>query len=122
MRTPKPILDRRRSVRVYETLPFKIGHAGYEAQAETINVSAHGALCVVDKNIPLMTQLAVALTLPLSPKRGKTIKLKGVVVRRDKDVDSERYFLAIFFSEVKPEDQETLHRFIESRLSTSKKG
>ena len=124
MKTPKPILDRRRSVRVYESVPFKIGHAGYEAQAETVNISAHGALCIVDKNIPLMTQLAVAVTLPGagSSKRGKTLKLKGVVVRRDKDPDSERYFLAIFFSDIKAEDQEALHRFIEGRLSTSKQG
>lgn len=124
MKTPKPILERRRSVRVYESLPFKIGHAEYETQAETINISAHGALCVVDKNIPLMTQLAVALTLPGagSSKRAKTVRIKGVVVRREKDADSERYFLAIFFSEIKPQDQEILHRFIDSRLSASNRG
>ena len=125
MRTPKPILERRRSVRVHESLPFTIGHDGYETLAQTVNVSLHGALCLVDRNIPLMTQLAVALTLSAaksvkrSAGRTKTIHMKGVVVRREKDPGSNRYFLAIYFSQIKSEDQEALRRFIENRLSSN---
>ena len=119
MRTPKPILERRRSVRVHESLPFKIGSQDYETLATTVNISEHGALCLVDKNVPLMTQLAVALTLPAARgKKEKAIRMKGVVVRREKDPAANRYFLAIYFSEIKSEDQETLRRFIEGRLST----
>ena len=122
MKTPKSILERRRSIRVDEALPFKIGHADYEAQAKTVNISLHGALCLVDKSIPLMTQLAVALTLPAikGKGRGKALRLKGVVVRREKDPSSEQYFLAIYFSEIKSEDQDALRRFIEARLSQAK--
>lgn len=119
MKTPKSILERRRSVRVHESLPFKIGHTDYETQAETLNISEHGALCLVDKSVPLMTQLAVALTLPgVGGKRGKTIRLKGVVIRREKDLSSERYYIGIFFSDIKKEDHETLRRFITDRLSS----
>lgn len=123
MKTPKPILDRRRSIRVDESLPFKIGHAEYEVLATTINISQHGALCVVDKSVPVMTQLALALTLPegRSSKKGRTLRLKGVVVRREKDPLADRYFLAIYFSDIKQEDQETLRRFIEGRLSSAKR-
>jgi c-di-GMP-binding flagellar brake protein YcgR len=122
MKTPKPILDRRRSIRVDEALPFKIGHADYEVQATTVNISQHGALCVVDKSVPVMTQLAVALTLPEGrSKKGKTLRLKGVVVRREKDPSADRYLLAVYFSDIKPEDQETLCRFIEGRLSSAKR-
>jgi c-di-GMP-binding flagellar brake protein YcgR len=120
MRTPKPILDRRRSVRIHEELPFKIGHENYEVEARTLNISEHGALCLVEKNVPLMTQLAVALTLPpldKKKKRGKTLRIKAVVVRREKDVSSDKYFLAIYFSQISPEDRETLIRFIECRLT-----
>jgi c-di-GMP-binding flagellar brake protein YcgR len=121
MKTPKPILERRRSVRLHEALPFKIGHAGYETIAKTVNISPHGALCMVDKNIPLMTQLAVAVTLPVKgAKRGKTLRIKGVVVRREKDPALDRYFVAIYFSEIKSQDQDTLRRFIEGRLISSK--
>ena len=116
MKTPKPILERRRSVRLHEALPFRIGHADYEITAKTVNISAHGALCIVDKNIPLMTQLAVALTLPAKgAKHGKTLRIKGVVVRREKDPSFERYFLGIYFSAIKSKDQDTLSRFIEGR-------
>ena len=116
MKTPKPILERRRSLRVSEELPFKIGHDGFETLAKTINISQHGALCLIDKNIPLMTQLAVALTLPGSGVRGKTLRMKGVVVRREKDLPpSSRFFIAIYFSQIKSEDQAVLRRFVENR-------
>jgi c-di-GMP-binding flagellar brake protein YcgR len=118
MRTPKSILERRRSVRVDDSLPFKIGHADYEAEARTVNISLNGALCIVDKNIPVMTQLRVALSLPgAKGKRAKTIKIKGVVVRREPDPQTNDWLLAVYFSEIKPEDQDTLRRYIESRLS-----
>ena len=120
MKTPKPILDRRRSVRLDEELPFKIGHDKYEAEARTVNISEHGALCVVDKNIPLMAQLAVALTLPAQDKKaksGKILRIKAVVVRREKDPSSEKYLLALFFSQISPENRRALNRFIESRLT-----
>ncbi len=123
MKTPKPILERRRSVRLHESLPFKIGHADYETTAQTINVSVHGALCIIDKNIPVMTQLAVALTIPVKgSKRGKTLKIKGVVVRREKDPQRERYLIGIYFSDIKSQDQDTLRRFIEARLSSPNEG
>ena len=119
MKTPKSILERRRSIRIDEALPFKIGHAEFEIAAQTVNISLHGALCVVEKSLPLMTQLAVGLTLPtVGSKRGKTLHIKGVVVRRDKEAQSERYVTAIFFSDIKKEDQETLSRFITDRLAS----
>ena len=119
MKTPKSILERRRSVRIQEKLPFKIGSAEFEITAETVNISLHGALCVLEKSLPLMTQLAVGLTLPgAGNKRGKTLHIKGVVVRRDKDPQAERYVTAIFFSDIKKEDQETLSRFITERLAS----
>ena len=117
MKTPKPILERRRSVRVSEELPFRIGHGDYETVARTLNISQHGALCIVDRNIPLMTQLALALTLP--GKRSKTIRMKGVVVRREKDASLDRWFIAIYFSDIKSEDQKTLRQFIDSRSSSA---
>ena len=122
MKTPKPILERRRSIRLAEALPFRIGHKDYEAEVRTQNISEHGALCIIDRNIPLMTQLAVALTLPVEGKakakgKGKVLRMKGVVVRREKDPSSENYLLAIYFSEIKEPDRRALKRFIDSRLT-----
>ena len=119
MKTPKPVLDRRRSIRVAEKLPFRIGHRDYETEARTINISCQGALCIVDLDIPLMTQLQVALSLPPLRKgasHAKTIPIKGVVVRKDKDAAGRQFLIAIYFSEIRPSDREFLEKFIESRL------
>ncbi len=115
MKTPKPVLDRRRSIRIAEKLPFRIGHEGYETEAVTVNISVNGALCVVDREIPVMTQLKVALTLPMKPK-SKTVTAKGVIVRKEKDPAGGQFYVAIYFSDIKPTDRQTLSQFIESRL------
>ena len=118
MKIPKPVLDRRRSIRIAEKLPFKIGHGQYETEAETLNISGHGALYRVERDLPIMTQLKVALSLPSSRKgaRAKVISMKGVVVRKDKDALSQRYFIAVYFSDIQPADRQFLEKFIESRL------
>ena len=118
MRTPKPVMERRRSIRLAEKLPFKIGRQDYEAQAVTVNISAHGVLCLLDKEFPLMTQFKLALTLP-SGRPGaeaKTLSMKGVVVRKDKDGLSGQFVHAIYFSDIKPADRRFLEKYIESRL------
>ncbi len=115
MRAPKSVSERRQSARIAESLPFKIGHEGYEIAATTLNISAHGALCVVDRAIPAMTRLKVALTLSASAKE-KVIHATGVVVRNVPDPDSGKYFLAVYFSDMKPADQKILNQHIQRRL------
>ena len=120
MRTPKPVLDRRRSIRIAEKLPFKIGLQDYEVEALTVNISVNGALCLVEREIALMTQLKIALSLPpiskSSPQKSKILSMKGVVVRREKDAATNKYYIAIYFSDIKPNDRKYLSQFIESRL------
>ncbi len=119
MRTPKPIQDRRRSVRIVEFLPFKIGHQGYDIQATTTNVGYHGVMCAIDQDIRLMTQLSVALTLPPVKGNGpgKTITAKGVVVRKETNPDTGKCYIAVFFSDIKPKDEQLLKDFIDRRLA-----
>ena len=119
MKTPKNVLDRRRSLRVVEKLPFTIGHQNYEIEATTVNISVNGVLCVVKREIPLMTQLKVAITLPsgaTGSSKKKIILMKGVVVRKEKDSLKQQHLLAIYFSEIKPADKKFLKKFIESHL------
>ena len=69
-----------------------------------------------------MTQLKMALTLPPISKtssKKKTVLMKGVVVRKDKDPSTQKYFVAIYFSEIKPEDRQFLQKFIESRSASA---
>jgi len=118
VRTPKRILDRRRSVRIEENLPFRIGHEDYETEARTLNISSHGALCVVDRDIPLMTQLKIGLSIPSgTPPRQKehTIRLKGVVVRKEEDGVTGKFYIAVYFSNISPKDLKTLQDYVEHR-------
>ena len=115
MRTPKSISERRQSARIAQSLPFKIGHEGYEIAARTVNISAHGAMCVVDRAIPVMTQLRVALTLPVASKE-KVIHATGVVVRNEADPGSDKHFIALYFSQIKLVDQKVLNQHIAQRL------
>jgi hypothetical protein len=120
MDLPKRIQERRQSVRIQETLLFTIGHDGYDIEARTLNIGLHGVMCAVDREIPMMTQLKISLTLPKfgkSKSLEKTLRLKGVVVRRDRDPASGKFQIAIFFSDLKPEDTAVLKEFIEHRLS-----
>ena len=122
MNIPNRILERRRSARIAESFLFKIAHQGYDIQAVTVNVSSHGVMGIVETNIPVMSQIKVALQLPAKTQKGgakvKTIQVKGVVVRKDRDVRTGRYLVAIYFSEMKPADQKCLERFIDRYLKT----
>ena len=121
MGIPRNISERRRSVRIAEELPFTIGHQGYEIQATSVNISNNGVMCLVDRSIPVMTQLDIAFALPTPvnfSSKDQIIKVKGVVVRRDEDAVSDKFYIAVYFSNIKPKDQKILNEFIEYRLKT----
>ncbi len=119
MKIPKPILERRRSVRIPENIVFHIGHENHDAQALMVNLSTHGTLCLVERDIPMMTQLQIVLSLPGSSNasKEKSLRLRGVVVRKEIDAASGKYLIAIFFQSLKPTDKKALERFIHSRLN-----
>lgn len=112
MRIPKPILERRRSVRIDDALPFKVGLEGFEQEANTLNISSTGAMCLLDKEVPMMTKLRVAINL----ESKKILHVKGVVVRKEKDMATEKFQVAIFFSEISASDREALERYIAFKL------
>ncbi len=119
LKTPKRILERRASVRVVDSLSFKIGHEDYEVEATTINISSHGAMCIVSNNIPMMTQLKIGFTLALPggvKRRAKQIKAKGVVVRKETGEDLGRVLIGIYFTQIREADQKALDRYIKGRL------
>ncbi|MBI4432139.1 MAG: PilZ domain-containing protein [Candidatus Omnitrophica bacterium] len=114
---PQRILDRRRGIRLDESLPFQIGHKGYEIQGVSINISSSGIYCLVDKDISMMTKLDLCLFLPSMEKRkARKIRVRGVVVRKQKDPVTEKFYLAIYFSRIKPADQTFLDNYIQRRL------
>lgn len=120
MKTPKRILERRRSVRISESFVFRVGHEDFDTEALMVNLSNSGALCIIDRDIPMMTHLKVALSLPwttVSGSKERSVSLHGVVVRKEADAAAGKFLIAIFFSDVKPADKKTLEQFIHSRLN-----
>jgi c-di-GMP-binding flagellar brake protein YcgR len=115
MKIPKSILDRRRSIRIAEKLPFKLGHDGFEIEATSLNISYHGAMFVVDNDIKLMTQLSLGIMVPAGAKSHR-VMAKGVVVRKEPDARTGKFLIAVFFSDIKPKDEKILKDFIDSRI------
>ncbi len=69
-------------------------------------------MCELDVDIPLMTRIKISLKLPK-----KELRLKGVVVRRERNELTDKTLIAIFFSDVKPEDQTRLDSFIRDKIT-----
>ncbi len=116
MKVPKKILERRRSIRIEEALAFKIGHESYETEATTVNISSHGAMCLVERDIPIMTRLRIGLTIPggnSAMAKDKVVQAVGVVVRKERDAESGKFYIALYFSKVSPKDQKILDEFIQ---------
>ena len=90
--------------------------------SRSLEVRLQACTTVIEDMSSTATQLAVALTLPSSDDKGKktkkgtVLRIKAVVVRREKDPSSDKYLLALFFSQITDESRKTLTRFIKSRL------
>ena len=115
METPKRIRERRRALRLDCELPFRLGHEGYEAEVVSVNLSATGAYFRVSQDIPMMSKLNIGLALP---KQKSILHIKGVVVRKEIDKNSGDFFIAVYFSEIKPLGRSKLKKFIQSRAKS----
>ena len=104
-RSPHPAPERRISARLVDSYSFNIGYNGYDVTASVINISTSGLLCRTNQEIPVMSKINMALILPTSSvvSKPETLKIKGVVVRNEKD--ERGYRAAIFFIEIS-----SLHR------------
>lgn len=113
--------ERRRHNRIAERLPFKVMDNVSTIVTETINISASGAYCQVDRYIAPMSKVSLVLLVPLRLKNNKTVSrklnCKGVVVRAEKSKNSEGKFnIAVFFTQMKDADLRNINRYVESRL------
>ncbi len=96
-------------------MPFRLGHDGFEIEATSLNISYHGAMFLVDKDIKLMTQLSLGITVPDGSKSHRVLA-KGVVVRKESDTRTGKFLIAVFFSDIKPKDEKILKDFIDGRI------
>ncbi len=118
-----PPAERRRSPRVESCLSLHLTSADFDLAVETKNVSAGGAYCRVDRRLPFMAKLKVALLLPIQ-EGGKTvshrIRCEAIVVRSESqivDKGQERHYAALYFERMKPSDRLHLERYVRAVLA-----
>ena len=77
---------------------------------------------IVEADIPVMTQLDIGLQLPIKTLKGtvksKLLRIKGAVVRKERDARTGRFLIAIYFHKIKAGDQKWLEFFIGRYLKT----
>jgi len=116
MSQPESSSERRSTARIAASFPFTLDFEGYDVSGETINLSSSGLLCRLNKEIPLITKVKMALVLPsrLEGSEIPPIKMTGVVVRNEQD--EVGFKTAIFFIDIARNHQKRLELFVKNRL------
>jgi integration host factor subunit alpha len=111
--------ERRRHPRINGRLQFKVKAEDFDTVTETINLSCLGAYCQLNKHIPLMTSLKIALALPYGDQGNEFdyVECNGVVVRIEEvlsetNMDSV-YNTAIYFNEIEESEKEKIADFFQ---------
>jgi hypothetical protein len=112
--------ERRRYPRVKDkNISIQLSGDGFNAITQSLDVSASGIYCKVDRHIPVMTRLQIVLNLPGKTKSSPvTMNIDGVVVREHpvkKDGRIEHYDVAIFFNTLLPRERDMLVKYINDR-------
>lgn len=110
--------ERRLHPRVHdETLSLKLKTGTFDTMTHTLNVSASGIYCKLDKEIPIMSRVQLVLMMPDPSKEGRTnsLEVEGVVVREHPviiDGKIKHYDAAIFFDSLSAKDRESIAQYI----------
>lgn len=96
--------ERRRAPRLAdEGVSLEVKGGGFDIMTHTLNISASGIYCKVEKEIPLMSRVQLMLMIPDPSRDGKgqtAVEVDGVVVRQHPviiDGQVKHYDIAIFF-------------------------
>jgi len=114
--------EKRRHPRVKdEGISLKVRSGDVDIITKSLDISASGVYCKVEKEIPVMSRIKVILILPLSPKdrqdarESAKIETEGVVVRGHPvivDGKIEHYDIAVFFDNISAKQKECLLEYV----------
>lgn len=110
--------ERRRDPRIHdESLSLRLDAGSFDTVTHTLNVSASGIYCKLDREIPLMSRVKLILMIPdpAGDAKPKGLEVEGVVVREHPviiDGKIRHYDAAIFFDNLSPGDRETITQYI----------
>lgn len=90
--------------------------------SQSLNISASGVYCKVDKEIPMLSRVKIILMLPVegvSPRtKMKRIETEGVVVREHPVIEDGKivhFDVAVFFDNLSVKDRENIKEYIETK-------
>ena len=113
----RPASERRRWARADADIPVTISLVGGKSQARVRDISRAGVCFYLDRAIPLMTVLEVALELRTAAGV-RRVGGHGAVVRCEKIAKAvEHYEIALFVHEMSDADRRTVEEFVASRAS-----
>lgn len=96
-----------------ENLTLKLNLGDFDTMTHTMNLSASGIYCKVDREIPLMSRVKLMLMLPA----GK-IEADGVVVRGHPviiDGETKHHDVAIFFENLSEKSRDIISEYIAAK-------
>lgn len=112
-------VERRAFPRVHdEGLSLKLNTGNFDTVTHTLDISASGIYCKIDKEIPLMSKVRLKLMVPDSPKSVQELDVDGVVVREHPviiDGVIRHYDAAIFFDNLSAKNREMIQTYIASK-------
>ena len=104
-----------------EGLALRLEAGNFDAVTHTLDISASGIYCKIDKEIPLMSRVKIKLMVPdmeKTEKAAKELDVEGVVVREHPviiDGVIKHYDAAIFFDNLSAKHREVIQEYISSK-------
>lgn len=113
--------ERRKHPRIKDNdISVKLSGDGFDTITQSLDVSASGIYCKIDRRMPLMTRVQLMLVIP--GKQGAApinLNIDGVVVREHavlKEGVVQHYDVAIFFDSLMPKERKLIADYIESKV------
>lgn len=110
--------ERRAHPRIRDEAPtLKLNLGDFDSMTHTLDISASGVYCKVEKEIPLMSRLKLVLMLP-DENGAKTLEVDGVVVREHPVVingHTRHYDVAIFFDNLTEKQRSLISDYVAKR-------
>ena len=107
-----------------EGLALKLNSGNFDTVTHTLDISASGIYCKIDREIPLMSRVRIKLMVPEALKADRATKeldVDGVIVREHPviiDGVIKHYDAAIFFDNLSMKNRDIIQNYI----SNKKKG
>ena len=109
-----------------ESVSLKVSAGNIDIITKSLDISAAGVYCKVEKEVPLLSRIKVLLILPpVNTKSKENLKIEtdGVVVREHPVIENGKvahYDIAVFFDNISVKDKEAILAYINGKTGNKK--